>query len=98
MAEFTLPGNSKVKPGKTFKAPDSVKCKKTFSVYRWDPEEMDDQGTPKNPRLDKYEVDMDACGPIGLDADLPPLLPRGHLRLLLDEYRRHQHARLYQAD
>jgi len=68
MAEFTLPGNSKVKPGKTFKAPDSVKCKKTFSVYRWDPEEMDDQGTPKNPRLDKYEVDMDACGPMVLDA------------------------------
>ena len=32
------------------------------------------------------------------DADLPPLLPRRHLRLLRDEHRRHQHARLHQGD
>ncbi len=31
------------------------------------------------------------------DADLPPLLPRGRLRLLRDEHRRHQHARLHQG-
>jgi succinate dehydrogenase flavoprotein subunit len=29
------------------------------------------------------------------DADLPPLLPRGHLRVLRDEHRRDQHARLH---
>jgi len=29
------------------------------------------------------------------DAHLPPLLPRGHLRLVLHEHRRHQHARLH---
>ena len=31
------------------------------------------------------------------DADLPPLLPRGHLRIVFDEHRRHQHARLHQG-
>ena len=31
------------------------------------------------------------------DADVAPLLPRGHLRLLRDEHRRHQHARLHQG-
>ncbi len=47
------------------------------------------------------------CGPMVLDAllkikneidptlDLPPLLPRGHLRLLRDEHQRHQHPRLH---
>ena len=30
----------------------------------------------------------------GPDAHLPPLVPRGHLRLVRDEHRRHQHARL----
>ena len=32
------------------------------------------------------------------DGDVPPLLPRGHLRLLRDEHRRRQHARLHAAD
>ena len=32
------------------------------------------------------------------DADAAPLLPRGHLRLVLDEHRRLQHARLHQGD
>ena len=31
-------------------------------------------------------------------ADLPPLLPRGHLRLVLDEHRRPQHAGLHPGD
>jgi hypothetical protein len=63
-----------------------------------------------NPRTDTYELDLDKCGPMVLDAlikikneidtdaDLPPLLPRGHLRFLRDEHRRHQHAGLHQAD
>ena len=29
------------------------------------------------------------------DADVPPLVPRGHLRLVRDEHRRRQHARLH---
>ena len=62
MAEFTLPKNSKVKKGKSYKAPEGATNTRTFSVYRWDP----DSG--ENPRMDSYEVDMDSCGPMVLDA------------------------------
>ena len=62
MAEFTLPANSKVKIGDTYKAPEGAKRIKTFKIYRWDP----DKGG--NPRLDTYEIDMDSCAPMVLDA------------------------------
>jgi len=62
MAEFTLPANSKVGVGKTVKAPVGAKRIKSFKVYRWNP----DDG--QNPRLDTFEVDLDACGPMVLDA------------------------------
>jgi succinate dehydrogenase iron-sulfur subunit len=62
MAEFSLPANSKVGAGKIFKAPAGAKRVKTFKVYRWDPD------TGANPRLDTYEIDLDQCGPMVLDA------------------------------
>jgi len=62
MAEFTLPANSKVREGKTFKAPAGAKRVKKFKVYRWDPDSGD------TPRLDTYEVDLDTCAPMVLDA------------------------------
>jgi succinate dehydrogenase / fumarate reductase iron-sulfur subunit len=62
MAEFTLPQNSKVGVGKTHKAPAGAKRVKEFKVYRWNP----DDG--KNPVMDTFEVDLDACGPMVLDA------------------------------
>ena len=62
MAEFLLPKNSRIKEGKTFKAADRAKNVKRFRVYRYDP----DSG--ENPRIDTYEVDMDKCGPMVLDA------------------------------
>ncbi len=62
MAEFTLPANSKVGVGETYKAADAAKNIKRFKVYRWTP----DDG--KNPVIDTYEVDMDQCGPMVLDA------------------------------
>ena len=62
MAEFSLPKNSKVKKGKHFAAPNGAKNVRTFSVYRWSPD--DDQ----NPHVDTYDVDMDNCGPMVLDA------------------------------
>ncbi|MDQ2693908.1 MAG: succinate dehydrogenase iron-sulfur subunit [Pseudomonadota bacterium] len=62
MAEFTLPANSKVQQGKTHYAPAGVTNKRRFVIYRWDP----DSG--ENPRLDTYEVDMDSCAPMVLDA------------------------------
>lgn len=36
---------------------------KTFSVYRWDPEKPGDK-----PRLQDYQVDLNKCGPMVLDA------------------------------
>ncbi len=62
MAEFTLPKNSKVKLGKTFANAEGASNKKTFRVYRWEP----DSG--ENPRLDSYEINLDNCGPMVLDA------------------------------
>ena len=62
MVEFTLPANSKVKKGKTFPAPAGATRIRKFKVYRWDP----DSG--ENPRLDTFEVDLDTCGPMVLDA------------------------------
>jgi succinate dehydrogenase / fumarate reductase, iron-sulfur subunit len=62
MVEFSLPRNSKVGKGKTVKAPAGAKRTKDFKVYRWNP----DDG--KNPVVDTYEVDLDSCGPMVLDA------------------------------
>ena len=62
MAELTLPAGSRPKPGRSFKAPAGAKRVKTFKIYRWDP----DQGG--NPTIDSYEIDLDACGPMVLDA------------------------------
>ena len=62
MAEFKLPANSVVKPGKTFPAPAGAKNIKKFLVYRYDPE------SGENPRVDTFEIDLDDCGPMILDA------------------------------
>ena len=61
MAEFRLPKNSKIKPGRRHPAPAQVKNTKEFSVYRWNPDSGD------NPCIDSYQVDMDSCGPMVLD-------------------------------
>jgi len=62
MAEFTLPKNSKVLKGKKYPAKAGTKNVRTFRVYRWNEEDG------QNPHIDEYEVDMDACGPMVLDA------------------------------
>ncbi|MGD8378744.1 MAG: succinate dehydrogenase iron-sulfur subunit [Gammaproteobacteria bacterium] len=62
MAQFKLPANSTIRKGKTFKAPEGASNIKRFHVYRYDPDSGD------NPRVDTYEVDMDNCGPMVLDA------------------------------
>jgi succinate dehydrogenase / fumarate reductase iron-sulfur subunit len=62
MAEFALPKNSKITEGKTHKAPAGAKTIRKFRVYRWN------QDDGKNPSVDTYEVDMDSCGPMVLDA------------------------------
>jgi succinate dehydrogenase / fumarate reductase iron-sulfur subunit len=62
MAEFNLPKNSKIKPGRRFPAAAGAKRVRDFKVYRWNPDD------DNNPSLDTYQVDLDACGPMVLDA------------------------------
>ncbi len=63
MAEFKLPANSIIKKkGAFYPAPEGATNTRKFKIYRWDPE------TGENPRYDTYELDMDACGPMVLDA------------------------------
>ncbi|ABQ31084.1 MULTISPECIES: succinate dehydrogenase iron-sulfur subunit [Acidiphilium] len=62
MAELTLPKNSRVTQGKTYKAEPGATRVKSFKVYRWNPDE------DANPRADTYEIDLDKCGPMVLDA------------------------------
>jgi succinate dehydrogenase / fumarate reductase, iron-sulfur subunit len=61
MAEFRLPKNSVVKKGASHAAATTGRIKK-FKVYRYDP----DSG--QNPRYDNFEIDLDQCGPMVLDA------------------------------
>ena len=61
MAEFRLPRNSTVQAGRLHAAPNAKRPRR-FSIYRYDPDGS------ANPRLDTYEVDMAACGPMVLDA------------------------------
>jgi succinate dehydrogenase / fumarate reductase, iron-sulfur subunit len=62
MAEFRLPANSKIRQGRNFPAPEGTRRVKRLVVYRYDP----DSG--ENPRTDTYEIDLDRCGPMVLDA------------------------------
>jgi succinate dehydrogenase / fumarate reductase, iron-sulfur subunit len=64
MADFTLPAHSRYDevPGRHFPAAAGAGRVKTFKIYRFDP----DSG--QKPRVDRYEVDLDRCGPMVLDA------------------------------
>ena len=62
MAQLALPKNSRVGAGKTWPAPAGAGKTRRFKVYRWSPDDN------ANPRLDSYDVDMDSCGPMVLDA------------------------------
>lgn len=66
MVQFTLPRNSKVKPGKVHEAlienNQNEPRLKTFKIYRYDPAQNE------NPRYDIYTLDLNSCGPMVLDA------------------------------
>lgn len=62
MVEFFLPANSKISKGRHHAAPDGATRPRTFKVYRWNP---DDEA---NPRVDTFEIDLESCGPMVLDA------------------------------
>ena len=62
MVKFALPKNSKINPGKYHRNSDSSKNLKKVNVYRWNPEDG------KNPSIDTFEVNLNDCGPMVLDA------------------------------
>jgi succinate dehydrogenase / fumarate reductase, iron-sulfur subunit len=62
MATFTLPANSKISGEGTHHRTAGATRVKQFTVYRYDP----DSG--KNPHYDVFEIDLDKCGPMVLDA------------------------------
>jgi succinate dehydrogenase / fumarate reductase, iron-sulfur subunit len=68
LRRFPVPRNFGVAPearigrGKTWPKPAGAVRVKSFKIYRYDPDSGD------NPRLDAFEVDLDDCGPMVLDA------------------------------
>lgn len=62
MVEFTLPAHSKIREGVVHPAPANATRTKKFRIYRYNPDLQD------NPQVDTYTVDLDACGPMVLDA------------------------------
>ena len=59
---FGVAPHSRIVRGKTWLAPAGTARVHTFEIYRYDPDLED------NPRLDTFEVDLDDCGPMVLDA------------------------------
>jgi succinate dehydrogenase / fumarate reductase iron-sulfur subunit len=68
MKRFPVPRNfglnprSRIEPGRSWPVPGEAKRIKTLNIYRYNP----DDG--RNPAVDKFEVDLDDCGPMVLDA------------------------------
>ncbi len=62
MTHFRLPPDSRVQKGFTYPSPTQSPHMRTFQVYRYDPD------SDANPRYDTFELNMDACGPMVLDA------------------------------
>src|SRR6185437_6917831 len=68
LRRFPLPRNAGVSPesrierGRHWRAPAGARRIKRFEIYRYDPE------AAAPPRLDTFEVDLDDCGPMVLDA------------------------------
>ena len=62
MVELRLPENSRIEAGKSWPAEASGGNKQTFKIYRYNPDDN------SKPRLDSYQVNLDDCGPMVLDA------------------------------
>ncbi len=62
MVQLRLPPNSRIQKGKHYPSPSPGPRMKLIHVYRYDPD------SPENPRIDTYELNLDECGPMVLDA------------------------------
>ena len=101
MVQLTLPENSRIKPGKTWPKPANANSphrvphlslepgRRRQSAHRYllrRPRRLRADGA-RRAHLDQIQDRF--------DADLPPLLPRGRVRVVRDEHRRPQYARLH---
>jgi succinate dehydrogenase / fumarate reductase iron-sulfur subunit len=64
MLELRLAPESRPVKGQKHSAPEGSANTKTFHIYRWNPD------TGENPRIDTFDIDLDDCGPMVLDAIL----------------------------
>jgi succinate dehydrogenase / fumarate reductase iron-sulfur subunit len=64
MVEFNLPENSRPKKGQHHPAPVGATRIKRVEIYRWSPD------SDELPRIDSFDIDLDQCGPMVLDAIL----------------------------
>jgi succinate dehydrogenase / fumarate reductase iron-sulfur subunit len=64
MLQLRLPAKSRPRKGQHHPAPEGSTNIKRFKVYRYDPD------SDENPCVDTYDIDMDDCGPMVLDAIL----------------------------
>ena len=62
MATFTLPKNSKINAKGREHTAAGAKRVQRFKIYRWNPDDGE------IPRTDTFELDLDQCGPMVLDA------------------------------
>jgi len=64
MVQMTLPKNSRYRhtPGRVHPAPPGAARVREFRIYRFDPD------SSEGPRIDRYSIDLAACGPMVLDA------------------------------
>ena len=62
MVELLLPKNSRVMKGKEYLLGKKTKNSKKLLIYRFNPD------TGENPSIDTYEINLDDCGPMVLDA------------------------------
>ena len=92
------PATPKARPGRSRPMRTNVQ---EFRIYRWNPDDGAEPAhrhllrRPRRLRADgsrRADLDQEQRRP---DADLPPLLPRGHLRLLRHEHHGREHARLH---
>ena len=61
MTRISLPKNSIFTKGNYFKG-KNIKNIKKINIYRWDPDKK------LNPRIDTFDIDLDKCGQMVLDA------------------------------
>lgn len=58
---FKLPAASRIEEGRAWPPPGATRTQ-TLRIYRYQPE------AGRNPRIDTFEIDLDDCGPMVLDA------------------------------